>query len=70
MTKTDIRTLTGKIVGYIEAEADGSQRIRNFEGQIIGYYDKKSNKTRWFDGKIGYIGNHLEMLLGEYLAKR
>lgn len=70
MNKIDIRSLTGKIVGYIETDDKGNQKIRTFEGKEIGYYDKLSNKTRWFDGKIGYIGNHLEMLLGEYLAKR
>ena len=57
VNKYDVRDVGGKILGYIEEDKDGNQRCRAFTGQILGYYDKKANVTRAFNGRITTRGN-------------
>ena len=52
-----IRDFGGKILGYIEEDKDGNQRCITFAGKVLGYYDKKTNTTREFNGKITSRGN-------------
>ena len=55
--KTDIRDASGRILGYIEEDKFGNQRCRNFTGVILGYYDKNTDTTRTFTGRIVTRGN-------------
>lgn len=47
-----IRDFNGRIVGYIETDAQGNKVIRDFYKVILGRYDKKNNVTRDFYGRI------------------
>lgn len=50
--KTDIRDISGRIIGYIEEDKFGNKRCRNFTGRVLGYYDKASDTTRNFTGRV------------------
>ena len=52
----------GKILGYTEDYPDKIM-IFSFGGKILGIYDKRTDTTREFGGKIVARGNHLSMLL-------
>ena len=54
---TYVRDVAGKILGIIEEDDEGNQRCRAFSGQVLGYYDKKANVTRAFNGRIITRGN-------------
>lgn len=62
-TRTPIRQFGGKIIGFLEEDAQGDQQIRDFTGHILGFYRKKEDKTRDFYGRIVGNGNLLIMLL-------
>ena len=50
ISKEPIREFSGKILGYIETDSDGNQRLRDFYGKILGYYDAKRKDTTNFSG--------------------
>jgi len=52
-----IKDFGGKIIGYLDIDADGNQQVRDFYGRILGTYDKKCDVTRDFYGKIVTRGN-------------
>lgn len=47
-----IRDYSGRIIGYVETEANGDKIFRNFYRRILGYYDKQLNLTRDFYRRI------------------
>lgn len=63
ITKTPITQFGGKIIGYLETDAIGNQRVRAFGGKILGTYDKRLDCTRNFYGKILSRGNTVLGLL-------
>lgn len=63
MTEETLRDFYGKIIGYIETAPNGNKTLRNFYRQILGRYDKSSNTTRDFYGRIVARGDQLMMLL-------
>lgn len=62
-TRTPIREFSGKIIGWLEDDGNGNQRISNFVGRYLGTYEKSTNLTRNFVGKIIAHGNILTSLL-------
>ena len=63
VSKEEIKEFGGRILGYIETDAQGNQQVREFGGRILGTYDKTHNCTREFGGRIISNGNILASLL-------
>lgn len=57
-----IRDFYGKIIGYIETDAQGNKIIRDFYRKILGRYDKKHNVTRDFYNRIIARGDQSSLL--------
>ena len=62
MSKEPIREFNGRIMGWLETDNNGNQILREFSGKILGKYDKASNTTRDFYGRIVAWGNALGIL--------
>ena len=63
VTKNPIKDFYGKVIGFLEEDNNGNQRMKDFYGRIVGTYDKNTNKTKDFYGRIVGQGNMLTMLL-------
>ena len=50
--KETIREFGGRIIGYVETDANGNKTVRDFYNRILGYYDAKLNVTRDFYNRI------------------
>ena len=57
MNKIEIRAFGGKSLGYVVEESNGNKKALDFGGKILGTYDKSTNTTRKFGGKIVAIGD-------------
>lgn len=55
--KTEIRLFGGKTVGWVEEDSKGNKQAVSFGGKILGYYDKASNTTKDFGGRIVAYGD-------------
>ncbi len=58
-----IRSVDGRILGWVKTASDGSRVLRNFSGQVLGTYDKRADVTRDFYGRITARGDALTTLL-------
>ena len=67
--KDTIRMFGGKILGYVETDAEGNQQVRNFGGKILGTYDKRCDVTRDFSGRKITQGNTVLGFLYQDLDK-
>lgn len=63
VSKVAVREFSGKIIGWVETDKDGNQQVRAFSGKILGRYDKQSDCTRDFYGRILTKGNTVNGLL-------
>lgn len=52
-----IKDFSGKILGYVETQANGDQVATDFYGKILGYYRKNYDYTTDFYGRILTKGN-------------
>ena len=50
--RTPIKDFYGKIIGWIDEDANGDKIAKDFYGKILGKYRKSTNKTYDFYGKI------------------
>lgn len=57
VSREPVREFGGKIIGWVETDAQGNQEVRNFNGTIIARYDSKINVTRDFYNRILTQGN-------------
>ena len=58
-----IRDFHGRIIGYIEEKQNGDKIVRAFYKRVLGRYDKSTNTTRDFYGRIIARGDNTGMLL-------
>lgn len=59
-----IKDWQGRILGTIDTDTvTGNKIIKDFSGKILGKYDKRSNTTRDFYGRVVAKGDNLSMLL-------
>ena len=58
-----IREWNGTVIGKIETNYNGDKTVRSWGGKILGYYDKSSNYTKDFSGRILYQGDMASALL-------
>lgn len=63
VSSEQIKEFGGRILGYVETDAEGNQQVREFGGKILGVYDKKQDCTREFGGRIISSGNTVVGLL-------
>ena len=63
MQEVVIRDFSGKIIGFVEIDNKGNKTIKNFQRQILGYYDANENVTRDFYRRIIARGDCSGMLL-------
>lgn len=52
MSRETIKDFYGKVLGFVDTEANGDKIARDFYGKIVGRYKKSSNTTYDFYGKI------------------
>ena len=53
----------GRCIGTIETLGNGDKVVKDFYGRILGGYEKSSNRTKDFYGKILYQGDMASALL-------
>lgn len=59
-----IKDWQGRIIGIVDTDTvTGNKIIKDFSGKILGKYDKRSNTTRDFYGRVVAKGDNLSMLL-------
>ncbi len=59
-----VRSDSGKLLGYIQDLPDGKQGVRDRFGNLRGIFDPKKNETRDWRGRRVGAGNLLETLVG------
>lgn len=52
MTKFPIKTVGGKICGWIQVEDNGDKKALDTAGKILGYYRANSNVTTDVSGRL------------------
>lgn len=62
-SETTLKDFYGKIIGFIETDEYGTQTIKNFYRQTLGWYYPKQNITRDFFQSVVGSGNLLTLLL-------
>lgn len=63
MNEEIIRDFYGRIIGYIQTQPNGDKIVRDFYRRILGRYNKATNTTRDFYGRIVTRGDQSSMLL-------
>ena len=63
ISKEPVKEFSGRIIGFLETDAQGNQRLKDFSGRILGTYDKNQDCTKEFSGRIITRGNTLLALL-------
>ena len=58
-----IRDYGGMIVGYLDHESNGDIVARGYNGLILGRYEKSSDTTKNYAGRIIWRGNMAAALL-------
>ncbi len=58
-----IKDWTGKILGFVDHESNGNKTLRDFHGRILGKYNKQTDDTRDFYGRLVAKGDCLMTLL-------
>lgn len=58
-----IKDWRGKILGYVDTDRNGNKIVRNFYRKVLGKYDKRTNTTRDFYGKLVAKGDQCSLLL-------
>jgi len=61
--RQELRTPTGKLIGYIESDSTGRLTGRTATGRAVGSYDPKSDITRTPTGAVYGKGNMLSALI-------
>lgn len=57
-----LKDYTGRIIGYLDHEPNGDIIARDFYFKILGKYEKFTDTTKDFYGRILYRGNMVGML--------
>lgn len=61
--KTAIKDFYGRVIGWVHEDSTGNKKLTDFQGRIKGRYDKATDTTRDFYGRIVAKGDQLSMLL-------
>lgn len=52
MSRETIKDFYGKVLGFVDTDANGDKIAKDFYGKIVGRYKKSSNTTYDFYGRI------------------
>ena len=64
VSKVPLKNASLQIIGWVETDDQGNQKLTEFCGKILGWYDAKLNRTLQFNGiVIGYNCNILTTLI-------
>lgn len=63
VNKFTIKDFYGRPLGFIEEYDNGNKRIKDFNQRVLGSYNKATDKTIDFYGRIVGNGDLLTMLL-------
>lgn len=63
MGRETIKDFYGKIIGYIETDANGNKTVYDFYRRILGYYNKQLNVTQDFYKRIVARGDQASSLI-------
>jgi hypothetical protein len=63
--KQVIKDWRGKIIGYIETDNNGNKIVKDFYRKILGRYDKRSNVTKDFYGRLVAKGDQCGLLFAK-----
>ena len=66
MDREVIKDFGGRILGYLEYQSNGDIIVKDFYFKILGKYDKASNTTKDFYGRILFKGNMAASLIWMY----
>lgn len=58
-----IKKCSGQIVGYLDHESNGDIIAKSYSGRILGKYERSSNTTKDYGGRILFYGNMSAALL-------
>ena len=50
--REDVRDFYGRSLGYLDRKPNGDVVAHDFQGRILGTYDKTLNATKDFQGRI------------------
>lgn len=68
--REDVRDFYGRSLGYLERKPNGDVVAHDFQGRILGSYDKSLNATKDFYGKIVASGDMTGGLILAASARR
>ena len=66
MDREVIKDFGGRILGYLEYQSNGDIIVKDLYFKILGKYDKASDTTKDFYGRILFKGNMNANLIGIY----
>ncbi|MEI8390557.1 MAG: hypothetical protein WCG23_11825 [bacterium] len=61
--KKTLRSRSGNLIGFIKEDSSGNKEIRSKNGNYLGKFNEKENKTYNKNGKFIGIGDFLTNLL-------
>ena len=61
--KQTIRDFHGRVIGYIETDANGDKRAYDFYRRKLGFYMKSTNTTHDFYGRVVARGDATASLI-------
>lgn len=61
--KEPIKDWRGKVIGFVETDSVGNKILRDYQGHILGKYNKQLDKTQDFHGRQVAKGDCIMMLL-------
>lgn len=63
MSTVTIKDAQFRVLGYIDAESDGTQTARDSQYRVLGYYDPRKDLTRDPQYRLVGYGNLLASLI-------
>lgn len=64
MAKEAVRDFYGRILGYVDTDAQGNKTATDFYGRVLGFYKKNTNVTTDFYGRVLTNGDTVIGLIG------
>ena len=58
-----IKEFSGFVIGYLEHLDNGDIIAKKFDGRVLGRYERSSDATKDFYGRILYYGNVASALI-------
>ena len=63
MKETTIKDFYGRVIGYIREEGNGNKTAFDFTRRLLGRFDKSTNMTKDFAGRVIARGDVTQALV-------